>query len=108
MEPIKVYLLLSFGAMAGFFIGVLLGGIKLADKKNDAFLSSVSPNLVPEARSTAIQYLEDVKVIDTKTWHTEVSAKVAMKDFKIKPHPSDVKIINNGSSIVVWSRWEKK
>lgn len=108
MEPTRIYLILSFGAILGFFTGILIAGIRLADKRNDEFLSSVSPNLVPEPRSTAIQYVEDVKIIDTKTWHSEVSSKISMKDFTVKHHPSDVKVINNGSSIVVWSRWEKK
>jgi hypothetical protein len=108
VEPIQVYLLLSFGAFAGFFLGILMGGIRLADKRNDALLSSISPSLIPEARSTEVQYVEDVKIIDTKTWHTEVSGKISLKNFEVKSHPLEVKVVNNGSSIVVWSRWEKK
>lgn len=108
MDAIMIYLLLSFGACIGFFMGVLLGGIRLADKRNDEFLSSVSPKLVSEPRSTAVQYVEDVKIIDTKTWHNEVSSKISVKDFEVKSHPSNVDVINNGSSIIIWSRWEKK
>lgn len=107
MDILKIYLLCTIAFIAGFFLAAIFSVNKVKEAESSSLLSTVPPKLVPSPRSTAIQSVEDVKIIDTATWRSEVVQKIEGVDFKVKSHPDDVKIINNGSSIVIWSRWEK-